>query len=111
VWNSDGFLSHLRQPARDAQRDVVSIERCIPMNKWNIRSLFTNRHHHNNNISVVCISYKKAAGNIFLQKMQKITKFNLAIFDNLLSLYQIINNNSHEKECKTCSKRHKIKAF
>ncbi|MDR0754256.1 MAG: hypothetical protein LBF04_02595, partial [Prevotellaceae bacterium] len=28
--SSGDFSSHLRQPARDAQRDVVSTERCIP---------------------------------------------------------------------------------
>jgi hypothetical protein len=30
VRSSGGFSSHLRQPARNAQRDVVSTERCIP---------------------------------------------------------------------------------
>jgi hypothetical protein len=30
VRSSYGFSSHLQQPARDAQRNIVSTERCIP---------------------------------------------------------------------------------
>jgi hypothetical protein len=38
VRSSGGFSSHLRQPARDAQRDVVFTERRIPLGMQSVRN-------------------------------------------------------------------------